>query len=125
MLSPHRFDIAQVALRADPVEKRRFARLVAEPVRLKCLLRLWHELVAEQFDVMMQRFDLCQLIAQQPQRFLLFALKSLAQLLRRFCAAPHEQPRRVFAGIHPWHRERHAGVEFAHRLARRRCNAAL
>src|SRR5206468_8712505 len=77
MLASHRFDIAQVALRADPIEKRRFSRLVTQLCRLKCLPRLWHELVAEQLDVMMKRLDLCQLIAQQPQCFLLFALKSL------------------------------------------------
>src|SRR6266496_4095173 len=77
VLASHRFDVAQVALRGDPIEKRRFTRLVTQLCRLKCLLRLWHELVAEQLDVMMKRLDLCQLIAQQSQRLLLFALKSL------------------------------------------------
>src|SRR5213593_1348454 len=77
MLASHRFDVAQVALCADPIEKRRFSRLITQLCSLKCLLRLRHELVAEKFDMMMKRLDLCQLIAQQPQRFLLFALKSL------------------------------------------------
>src|SRR5207244_13155547 len=77
MLAPHRFEVAQVALCADPIENRLFSRLIAQPSCLKCLLRLWHELVAEKFDMMMKCLDLCQLIAQQPHRFLLFALKSL------------------------------------------------
>src|SRR5213593_4113773 len=77
MLASHGFDVAQVALRANPIEKRRFSRLVTQLCRLKCLPCLGHELVAEQLDVMMKCLDLCQLIPQQPQCFLLFALKSL------------------------------------------------
>src|SRR5437764_12122220 len=108
MLAPHRFDVAQVALRADPIEKGRFAGLVAQSRCLECLLRLWHELVAEKFDMMMKRLDLCQLIAQQPQRFLLFALKSLlggCKISARLAYAG-----RVFAGVCPWNREPQAGV---------------
>src|SRR5947209_5135212 len=114
MLARHCFDVAQVALRADPVEKSRFPRLVTQLCRFKRLLRLWHELVAEELDVMMKRLDLCQLIAQQPQGFLLFALKSLlggCKICARLAYAG-----RVFAGIYPWHGERHAGVEFAYRF---------
>src|SRR5207247_1323663 len=104
--------VSQVALRADPIEKRCFTRLVTQPCRLKCLLRLWHELVAEQLDVMMKRLDLCQLIAQQAQRLLLFALKSLLGSCKICARLAHAG--RIFAGIHPWDCERHAGVEFTY-----------
>src|SRR6266542_1853767 len=89
MLASHRFDIAQVALRANPIEERRFSRLITQLCRLKCLLRLWHELVAEQLDVMMKRLDLCQLIPQQPQCFLLSALKSLLGSCKTRARLPH------------------------------------
>src|SRR5436190_13980321 len=114
MLASHRFDIAQVALRADPIEKRRFSRLVTQLCRLKCLPRLWHELVAEKFDVMMKRLDLCQLIAQQSQCFLLFALESLLGSCNIRARLPHAGC--IFTWIHPWNCERHAGVEFTYCL---------
>src|SRR5438552_7808246 len=108
MLASHGFDVAQVALRANPIEKRRFSRLVTQPCRLKCLLRLWHELVAEQLDVMMKRLDLCQLIAQQAQRLLLFALKSLLGSCKICARLAHAGP--IFSWIHPSAWDRHAGV---------------
>ena len=114
MLAPHCFDVAHVALRADPVEKRRFSRLVTQPCRLKCLLRLWHELVAEKFDMMMERLDLCQLITQESQRFLLFTFKSLLGSCKIRARLAYSGG--IFAGIYPWDGERHAGVEFTHRL---------
>src|SRR5215468_10645966 len=100
MLSPHGLEIAQVSLRADPIEKSRLSRLITQACRLKCLLRLRHKLVAKEFDVMMQRLDLCQLIAQQSQRLLLFPLKSLlggCEICARLTDAG-----RIFAGIDPW-----------------------
>src|SRR5262249_26677891 len=107
-------DIAQVALRSDPIEKRCFSRLVAQLRRLECLLCLWHELVAEKFDVMMKRLDLCQLIAQQPQRFLLFALKSLLGGCKIRLGLAYAG--RVFAGVYPWNCERQPRVEFTYRF---------
>ena len=77
MLSPCRFDIAHVSLRADPIEKGRFSGLVAQSCRLECLACLRDKLVSEKIDMMMRRLDFFQLIAQQTQRFLLFAIKSL------------------------------------------------
>src|SRR5206468_1702987 len=87
---------------------------ITQPCRLKRLLRLWHELVAEKFHMMMKRLDLCQLIAQQPHRFLLFALKSLLGGCKICARLAYGS--RVFAGIYPWNRERQAGVEFTHCL---------
>src|SRR5437879_6360424 len=114
MLASHGFDVEQVALRANPIEKRRFPRLVTQMCRLKCLPRLGHELVVEQLDVMMKCLDLCQLIAQQPQCFLLFALKSLLGSCKVRARLSHAGC--IFTWIDPWDCERHASVEFAHRL---------
>src|SRR4029450_11396359 len=111
MVASHRFDVAQVALRGDPIEKRRFSGLVAQPCRLECLLGLWDQLVAEKFDVMMKRLNLCQLIAQYPQRFLLFALKSLLGSCKICARFAH--PRRILAWIYPRDCERHARVKLA------------
>src|SRR5262249_8951745 len=114
MFAGCRLDIAQVSLRADPVEKRRFSGFVAQSCRLDCLPRLRHELVTEQLDVMMKRFDLCQLISQQSQRFLLFALKTLLGGCKvRACLAYSGG---VFRRIYPWDCERHASIEFAYRF---------
>src|ERR1044071_5410232 len=100
MLAPHCFDIAQVALSTDPVEKGCFSRLVTQPCRFKSLLRLWHELVAEKLDVVMKRLDLCQVVAQKSQRLFLFALESL------FCScktcARLAYASGVFARVYPW-----------------------
>src|SRR5437899_12900952 len=100
MLAPHRFDVAQVALCADPIEKRRFSRLITQLRGLECLLRLWHELVAEKFNMMMKGFDLWHLMAQQPQRFLLFALESCLGSCNIRACVPHAGC--IVRGIHPW-----------------------
>ncbi len=116
MLSPCRFDIAQVSLRADPIEKGRFSGLVAQSCRLECLACLRDKLVAEEFDVMMRRLDFFQLIAQEPQRFLLFAVETLfrgADVLASFANSSG-----IFYGIHPGHGERNSGIQFADRLRR-------
>src|SRR5262249_37050083 len=62
--------------------------------------------------MMMKCLDLCQLIAQQPQCFLLLALKPL--LGRCKIRARLAYAGGVFAGVYPWNCERHAGVEFTY-----------
>src|SRR5437764_12812870 len=77
MLTRGGLDIAHVSLRADPIQERCFAGFVAQSCRLERLSRLRDAFIAEKFDVMMRSLDCFQLIAQEPQRLLLLAIKTL------------------------------------------------
>src|SRR5438128_5144554 len=103
MLTAHRFDIAQVSLRRDPVEECRFSGLVTESLGLKCLLRLRDEFVAKQLNVMMHCLYFFQLIAYESERFLLLAIQSMLSGADAIAGFAHSS--RIFAGIYPWDRE--------------------
>src|SRR5947207_12509477 len=94
-----RFDIAQVALRRDPIEERSFARFITEPVRFECLPRLRHQLVAKQFYMMMRCFDFLQLIPQEAERLFLRPIERLLSGADGFTRFTHGAA--VFLEIEP------------------------
>src|SRR5439155_25792982 len=92
----------------------RLARLVVEPVGFVRLLCLREDLVEEQFEMMMRRFDFLELVAQEAQRVLLCAIEgflSRAEVLLRFTDSGA-----VFPKIDPRNRERNSRTQFTHSL---------
>jgi len=114
VLLPHRFEVAQVSLRGDPLEESCFAGLVGELIGLERLTSLRHELVPEKIDMVFRRVDFFERVAQRTQRLRVCAVEfvlSRSQIFFRFANS-----RRVFARIYPRDGERNSSVNFTGRL---------
>jgi hypothetical protein len=101
-------------LRGNPVEKFPRAGLVGRPACGKGFFRLRENLFLEEFCMVIRRLDLLQLIAEQPEGFLLHALQ-LGLRGGEVALGPFGS-RGVFSVVYPRDAEGDARVKFARKM---------